>query len=45
MSWLKYEGSGRTTSSPGSVSAIIARQNAWLQPAVTATRSTATGAS
>ena len=37
--WLKYQGTGSITASPGSARVVIAVQKAWLQPAVIATSS------
>ena len=37
--WLKYQGTGSITASPGAAMVAIAVQKAWLAPAVTATSS------
>ena len=37
--WLKYQGTGSSTASPGAARVGMAVQNAWLQPAVMATSS------
>ena len=37
--WLKYQGTGSITASPGAARVVIAVQKAWLQPAVIATSS------
>ena len=37
--WLKYQGTGSITASPGSARVISVVQKAWLQPAVIATSS------
>ncbi len=35
--WLKYQGKGSITASPGAQAVATATQKAWLQPAVIAT--------
>ena len=35
--WLKYQGTARSTASPGAQRVVTAAQKAWLQPEVMAT--------
>ena len=37
--WLKYQGTGSITASPGAARVVTVVQKAWLQPAVIATSS------